>query len=290
VDLAYLKSHPEHLPTFLTHQRIRETPVAGGSICVAQRLTLDDGASVFTKSRPGAPATFFAAEAAGLRWLAEAGGPPVPGIVAALPEMLALEWIDEGEPSAEGAARLGRELAVLHRAGAAAFGAEWPGFIGSLPLDNTPSVGPWPGWFAEYRLLPYMRLSADNGSLSGGDIALVERLLSHIDGYGGAEAPARLHGDLWPGNVLWAADGRAYLVDPAAHGGHRETDLAFLALWGGVPFLDRLLDAYDEAWPLAEGWRRRVPLHQLHLLLVHTAMFGGSYRSGVLDALRSLGA
>jgi fructosamine-3-kinase len=289
VDLAYLEAHPEHLPTFLTHQRIRETPVSGGSICTAQRLTLDDGVSIFAKSRPGAPATFFAAEAAGLRWLAEADGPPVPRTIVALPGMLALEWIDEGAATVEGAARLGRELATMHRAGADTFGAGWPGFIGTLDLDNTPSGGPWPTWFAAHRLLPYLRRSADGGALSGGDVALVERLVERIGEYGGAEPPARIHGDLWPGNVLWSAAGRAYLVDPAAHGGHRETDLAFLALWGGVPHLAHLIAAYDEAWPLADGWRARVPLHQLHLLLVHTAMFGGAYRGAVLDAAHAFG-
>jgi fructosamine-3-kinase len=121
-----------------------------------------------------------------------------------------------------------------------------------------------------------------------GDIALVERVLNQIEGYGGAEAPARVHGDLWPGNVLWGADGRAWLVDPAAQGGHRETDLATLALWGGVPHLDRVLGAYQEEWPLAGGWRERVPLHQLHLLLVHTATFGAAYREAVVSAATAL--
>jgi len=103
----------------------------------------------------------------------------------------------------------------------------------------------------------------------------------------GEMPPARLHGDLWPGNVLWSADGTAYLIDPAAQGGHRETDLATLALFGGAPHLERLLDGYQEVWPLAEGWRRRVPLHQLHLLLVHTALFGASYRTAVMSAVRA---
>ena len=90
-----------------------------------------------------------------------------------------------------------------------------------------------------------------------------------------AEPPARLHGDLWSGNVLWAPDG-AWLIDPAAHGGHRETDLAMLALFG-CPHLDRVLAAYDEAAPLADGWRDRVPLHQLFPLLVHVVLFGRGY-------------
>ncbi|MFD0823265.1 aminoglycoside phosphotransferase, partial [Micromonospora zhanjiangensis] len=99
MDLAYLRTHPRHLPTFLTHQRIRETPVAGGDSCVASRLTLDDGNSVFTKSLPegkAVPEGFFTTEAAGLRWLRAAGAVPVPEVLADLPELLALEWIEPG--------------------------------------------------------------------------------------------------------------------------------------------------------------------------------------------------
>src|SRR5689334_6436141 len=146
MNLAYLREHPHLLPTFLTHQRIRETPVSGGSICVAQRLTLDDGASVFAKTLTGAPDGFFEAEAAGLRWLREAGAAPVPEVIAELPDLLCLEWIEPAEPSAAAAERFGRELAALHRAGAASFGAPWAGFIGRLPLDNTPAQA-WADWF-----------------------------------------------------------------------------------------------------------------------------------------------
>ena len=104
---------------------------------------------------------------------------------------------------------------------------------------------------------------------------------------GPQEPPARIHGDLWSGNVLWGSDGTAWLIDPAAHGGHRETDLAMLALFG-APHLQRLLDAYAEAAPLADGWRERVPLHQLHPLLVHAVLFGGGYGARAAQAARSL--
>ncbi len=286
MDLAYLRAHPQHLPTFLTHQRIRETPVSGGDVCTASRLTQDDGASIFAKTWPSGspPEGFFAAEAAGLAWLREAGAVPVPEVLVALPELLAMEWIDPGSPSREAAAGFGRALAGLHRSGAEAYGADWPGFIGPLPLDNTPSAGPWGPWFAERRLLPYLRRSADRGALGPADVAAVEQIMTTIDGYDVREPPARTHGDLWPGNVLWALDGRAWLVDPAAQGGHRETDLAALALFGGAPHLDAVLGAYEEVHPLADGWRARVPLHQLHLLLVHTAVFGEAYRGAVRAA------
>ncbi|GAA5189232.1 hypothetical protein GCM10023322_41670 [Rugosimonospora acidiphila] len=315
MDLAYLRQHPHHLPTFLTHQRIRETPVSGGGICQASRLTLDDGNSIFTKSwsstapspehstdsstgrsqpsteiSTAAPDGFFAAEAAGLNWLREAGAVPIPEIIVALPDLLALEWINAGAPSAQAAEELGRGLAAMHGSGTETFGAAWPGYIGALPMDNEPSAGPWPGWFASVRLEPYLRMSADRGALSPADVAAVEDLLGDIDRYAGpaaGEPPARIHGDLWPGNVLWATSGRAYLIDPAAHGGHRETDLANLALFGGAPYLDWIIDGYQQVWPLAPGWERRVPLHQLQLLLVHTAMFGSAYRGAVMSAVRA---
>jgi fructosamine-3-kinase len=290
VDLAYLRAHPEHLPTFLTHQRIRETPVGGGSVSVASRLTLDDGTSIFAKTWPEgstAPDGFFAAEAAGLEWLRSAGAIGVPEVLVAVPSMIAMEWIEPGSASREAASRFGRELAALHRSGADAFGAPWPGFIGPLPLDNTLTTGSWGPWFAERRLLPYVKKSADNGALTATDVAVLDGILQNLFSYAVSEPPSRTHGDLWPGNVLWAAGDRAWLVDPAAQGGHRETDLAELALFGGVPHLDAVIGAYNESYPLADGWRERVPLHQLHLLLVHTAAFGGSYREAVMTAARA---
>jgi len=289
VDMAYLRAHPQHVPTFLTHQRIRETPVTGGSICEARRLTLDDGASVFAKSiKGGAPAGFFHAEAAGLAWLRAADGAPVPEVIADLPELLVLEWVEPGDATPAAAEAFGRELAATHRAGADSFGAPWDGFIGSLPQDNTVDDRDWATWFVQRRLEPYLRMAAGRNALADADIALVERALARVEPPP-PEAPARLHGDLWPGNLLWAADGRVWLVDPAAHGGHRETDLAQLALFGAAPHLDRIRASYQEIWPLADGWRERVPLHQLHLLLVHAALFGAAYRSAVLAAVRALG-
>jgi fructosamine-3-kinase len=97
---------------------------------------------------------------------------------------------------------------------------------------------------------------------------------------GPEEPPSRVHGDLWNGNVLWSEDG-AVLIDPAAHGGHRESDLAMLALFG-LPFLEPLLAAYHEVHPLAAGWRERVGLHQLYPLLVHAVLFGRGYAQRAL--------
>jgi fructosamine-3-kinase len=119
-------------------------------------------------------------------------------------------------------------------------------------------------------------MGIERGAVSTTQAALVESVLGRLGDLVPEEPPARLHGDLWNGNVLWGNDGRVWLVDPAAHGGHRETDLAMLALFG-LPHLARVTAAYAEAAPLADGWQDRLGVHQLYPLLVHACHFGGGY-------------
>jgi fructosamine-3-kinase len=245
--------------------------------------TTDDPAAARQATADPDPAG-FAAEAAGLGWLAAAESVPVPAVLGFDASCLILEWVDSGGSSPDAAARFGRDLAGLHRAGSALFGAPWPGMIAGLVLPNG-AADSWPDWYAANRVLPYARLAADGGFLSRADVALIESACARSPQLAGPpEPPSRIHGDCWSGNVLWSG-GRGWLIDPAAHGGHRETDLAMLALFG-APHLDRILAAYQETSPLADGWRARVPLHQLHPLLVHVCLFGGSYRDATLDAAR----
>jgi fructosamine-3-kinase len=248
------------------------------------QVTLADGREAFVKAAPD-QAGVFAAEAAGLRWLAEPDGDaPVAAVLAADEHLLVLPWLPAESPAPAAAERFGRELAALHARSPDSYGAPWEGFIADLPLDNTLSDEGWPRWYAERRLAPF--LSRAGHHLEAAEVRLVERVIDEIDDLAGpAEPPARIHGDLWSGNVLWSG-GRGWLIDPAAHGGHRETDLAMLALFG-APHLPRVLAAYDEVSPLADGWRDRVPLHQLHPLLVHLELFGGSYRTSVVEAARA---
>jgi fructosamine-3-kinase len=258
--------------------------VGGGDINDAYRLELDDGTRLFVKTREDPPPFEYRNEAAALAWLAEPGALRVPAVVAASERCLALEWVDEGRLDQAGEDALGLGLAAVHDAGAPAFGAERPLNIGPIHLSNEP-IEDWPAFYAERRLLPLVRLAVETGSLSSGGAAAVERVCARLpDLAGPPEPPARLHGDLWRGNVLADAEGRPWLIDPAAYGGHREVDLAMLRLFGAPG--PRVLPAYLEAHSLAPGHEDRVELWQLFPLLVHAVLFGGGYGASVERAAR----
>jgi fructosamine-3-kinase len=261
---------------------IATAPVAGGDIATATKLRLSDGTTALMKTHPRPPEGFFAAEVRGLRWLgAVADGVPVPEVLGADDECVILRWVEQGKPGVDTATSFGTALAATHAAGAPAYGAvddaddHTDGFIGRLPLSNQ-TAATWAEFYAERRVLPYLRLGRDRGAVTEEQATVIESVLAKLADLVPEEGPARIHGDLWNGNVLWGHDGRVHVVDPAAHGGHRETDLAMLSLFG-LPQLARVLDAYDAAAPLGQGWRDRVGVHQLHPLLVHACLFGGGY-------------
>ena len=258
------------------------------------------GGAVFRKARAGAPAGFFRCEAAGLRWLGEAHragaadrptGPRVVRVRAVGDDHLDLERVEAASPTRAAAARFGRDLAALHDAGAAAWGAPPPGWAGDAffgPLDDPLPLptGAWPSWakfWGEARLRPVAAQGLGRGALEQADADALARLADRAPRWDTGDAPARVHGDLWSGNVLWApadpgpaGEVEAVLIDPAAHGGHREADLAMLALFG-APHLDAVLAAYDAARPLARGWQERVAVHQVYPVAVHAVLFGGGY-------------
>jgi fructosamine-3-kinase len=254
----------------------------------------------FVKRRPDAPDGFFAAEAAGLAWLAEAvpdGGAAVVQVLGVGRHEIRLRRLHVERPSTAAAEAFGRALAVTHRRGAPAFGSAAPaaagrGWIGPLPLPVTGGDAAgraWGPFFAADRIEPYLRLARDRHAVDADGARVVRRVADRLaaadaDLTGPDEPPARLHGDLWSGNLMWTASG-AVLVDPSAHGGHRESDLAMLALFG-APHLDRILAGYQQGAPLAPGWRRRTALHQLYPLLVHAALFGGGYGDEAVAAAR----
>lgn len=269
---------------------VSTTPVAGGDICTTTRLRLTDGRSAAIKTRPQAPADFFPTEATGLRRLRDAatqhGGAPAPEVLAVNEECIVVSWVEPVKPTIEAAEEFGRALAATHAAGADEFGAPHDGWIGLAPLPNRP-LPTWEEFYASRRVMPYVRAARDRGALTAAEAATIEQAMKQIHRFcADPEPPALLHGDLWSGNLVWSAEG-VHLIDPAVHGGHRETDLAMLSLFG-APHLQRIVDAYREAAPLAEGWADRQPLHQLHPLLVHAVLFGGAYGTRAAAAARQL--
>jgi fructosamine-3-kinase len=239
------------------------------------------------KRRADAPPDFFAAEATGLRWLAEAmphGGPNVPAVLGVERHEIRMQRIDATPWTPVADEAFGGALAAMHQLGAPTFGAAADAYIGPLPLDNTPTDN-WADFYITRRVEPYLRQAVDLGTMPGEATSTFGRLFARVDEIAGPpEPPSRIHGDLWRGNVLADSQGRTWVIDPAAHGGHRETDLAMMRLFGG--FGARCYAAYEETAPLAPGREERVALHQLHPLLVHAVLFGGGYGAEALRAAR----
>jgi fructosamine-3-kinase len=239
-------------------------------------------------------------EALSLAWLAEAhDGVRVVRVLRQREQLLDLEYLSPAVPAAIAPERFGRALAHTHAAGAPHFGAppptwQGPGMIGLAPMSYTDTAGlEWGQFYAQERLLPYAAAAAKKGRLAASDLKaicdLAERLQTGLfdspqPGLVQPHQASRLHGDLWTGNVMWTEPPLSHehvwtgaaLIDPSAHGGHAETDLAMLALFG-LTGLDRVVAAYNEVSALADGWRERVGLHQIYPLLVHAMLFGGSY-------------
>lgn len=248
----------------------------------------------FVKRNPSAPRGFFAAEAAGLAWLgAVDAGVRCAEVVGYDDASLTLRRLISVPPNRDSAHNFGARLAITHDAGARAFGAapdgwDGPGFFGPLshplPMSFTPHNS-WGEFYAVERLTPMAEAAAARLSSEGRKVIsqVVKRCAA--GDFDTDHSPARLHGDLWSGNVMWTSEG-AVLIDPAAHGGHRETDLGMLALFG-CPFLDDVIDGYQSVRLLSRGWQCRVGLHQLYPLLAHVVLFGGSYAVQAESAARS---
>jgi fructosamine-3-kinase len=296
-------------------------PVGGGDINDAYRARLADGRTLFVKTHADPPDGMFAAEADGLRWLAsptarsfdiapaarvtgrpadasarvavddrpaehasaaDATGPlRVPRVIAVDEHFLALEWLELGGRPDD--ARFGRQLAALHRLGAPSFGYARDNYVATIPQPHV-AVDDLPAFWIDHRVRPVAERARAAGRMP--DVrARLDAVRAKADRFGPPEPPARLHGDLWWGNV-GAIRGEPVVFDPAVYGGHREIDLAMLALFGSVS--NALAGAYHEVWPLADGWRERVRLWQLYPLAVHAALFGGGYGAQVVRILDDL--
>jgi len=278
-------------PDLLAGLQVRSVSrVHGGDIAAAYRLETPQG-PLFVKTHPRPKPDMFAREAAGLRAL-RTHAPDTLGVPEVLRESaqgLLLAWIDvaPGRPGTATEEAFGTGLAELHRATNPTYGAidhALAGYLGSAEIDLTPTAD-WPEFFVERRVRPLVERAIEAGRLDPAARAAVAACAPRAAALcGPPEPPALVHGDLWAGNRLVDRAGRNWLIDPACHWAHREIDLAMMSLFGG--FGEACFAAYDEAYPLADGWRSRISWYQLPPLLVHAILFGGGYGASALAALR----
>lgn len=260
----------------------RLSPVGGGSINAAYRAEMADGSVLFVKHHSRPPAGFFAAEAAGLEAIAATGTIRVPAVVLVRDHLLVLEWL-EGAPGADYSARFGEQLAALHEHTRSTFGFDQDNYCGLTPQPN-PAMEDGFAFFAEARLLHQGRLARNAGLLDRGEVRRLEQIAGQLDRWIPAQPASLIHGDLWTGNAHCGPDGEPVLVDPAAHYGWAEAELAMTTLFGALPA--SFYEAYEGNRPVARDWRERVPLYNLYHELNHLNLFGGMYYHAVTSTLR----
>lgn len=228
---------------------------------------------------------FFEAEAKDLAHLAQfVEVPPVFGWGRSQGfNFLITEFLDELPLSIQGFEHAGRQLAYLHKQTSPQFGWAYPNFLSSLVQDNT-RKSDGINFFIQNRILPVVGYCLMEEKISIQLFKKIEWLCSRLGQYLPDESPSLIHGDLWSGNLLHAGPIRPVFIDPACCYFLRESELAFTRLFGGFP--PCFLESYQEAFPLEPGFEERMPLYQLHPLLVHVYLFGGAYVQSVEKILR----
>lgn len=263
--------------------------ISGGNINMAAQVFSSEGVFFVKWNQAGQheKQDMFESEANGLDLLRQTDALQIPQVIGygqhGGKSYLILEYIDSGKVDKAYWETLGQSLAVLHSHTQPRFGLHFDNFIGSLSQTNTLTANGY-DFFFDNRLLPQAGLALYNGLLTKESYDALFRLRSRLPNLIPHERPALLHGDLWSGNLMVNEQNKPALIDPAVYYGFREAELAFTKLFGG--FNDRFYWAYDEAFPLEDGFEERVAIYNLYPLLVHVNLFGSGYVSGVERILK----
>jgi len=224
----------------------------------------------------------FTREASGLHKLREFCTLKIPQVIKHAncndQQYLILEWLEKGTPKKDMWENFGTGLAMMHKQPQEYFGLNEDNYIGSLNQNND-QHDEWYSFYTECRIKPLVKKLFDAGDLSATDIRDADLFCNNVRAILPIENPSFLHGDLWAGNYMITSYGYAAIFDPAVYCGHREMDIGMTKLFGG--FDQHFYDAYNEAYPLENGWEKRLPITQLYPLLVHAVLFGGHYISEV---------
>lgn len=252
--------------------------IGGGS--VNQAYAIVDGAQAyFVKLNQASRLAMFEAEAIGLREMAATQTIRVPQVIcwgfSEQSAFIALEWLDFAYGTQAAWEAMGRNLAAMHRVvSKQGFGWHQHNTIGFIPQRNT-----WTADWTEFFITQRIGYQLELARKRGGRFPHSDRLLKQIPTLlaDHQPQPSLVHGDLWSGNAATTTTEEPVIFDPATYYGDREVDLAMSELFGSFP--PSFYRAYEQAWPLTEGYARRKTLYNLYHVLNHYNQFGGSYEA-----------
>lgn len=267
--VAWLEQQGRALPS-------SSAPLAGGCIADTRRLSWSDGWTAILKEDHRAPEDQFAAEAEGLRALAQAQALRIPEVYAHGRRFLLLEDLPPAPRSKDYWSTCGQRLALQHQQRSPQFGFAIATYCGATRQCND-----WQEdghhFFASCRLLDLGQRCHQRGLCNAGDLSKLERLCQRLPELVPKQDACLLHGDLWSGNLHTDQHGQPALIDPACYYGWPEAELAMTKLFGG--FAPAFYAAYEEASGIDRQWQERSDIYNLYHLLNHALLFAGGYVS-----------
>lgn len=263
--------------------------LSGGCISDAFKISTENGTSFFLKYNPSASNNMFLKEANGLRELDKSNAIKIPEVLSVDEDYILLEFIASGNRKKKFFEDFGKSFAEMHKFKSDSFGFYENNYIGSNPQINIPDEkekSDWTAFYLNKRILFQLQLAEKLGNSTDElrkGISKLENKIEDIIGHN-SEKPSLLHGDLWAGNYMIDQNGNAVLIDPAAYYGHREADLGMTKLFGG--FNSEFYKAYNESFPLEDGFDYRENIYKLYHVLNHLNLFGGGYYSQAISLIK----
>jgi len=261
-------------------------PVHGGCINQGTILTTQTGDSFFLKTNQDSPPNMFACEVAGLDVLRVDDGPTVPDTYFYGSTFLLMQDLTPTAKKSDFWPTFGRKLAQLHLHTSPKFGFDHYNYIGSTRQPNKWTQNGYT-FFAEQRLLYQARLARDRTLITQSEMKQVKHLIARLPDLIPQQPASLSHGDLWSGNAIADSHGNPAIIDPAAHYGWAEAELAMTTLFGSFPSI--FYRTYEEVRPLSLGYGDRFPIYNLYHLLNHVNLFGRGYLDQVQAILRKFG-
>ncbi len=264
-------------------------PLSGGCISNAYEVNTKNGNSYFLKNNYSSGNDMFFTEAHGLQELGKPGVITIPKVISFDEEFILLDFIESSGRSKNFSEDFGRKFAMLHKFNNEKYGFYEDNYIGSNPQPNIPEndeAKNWTKFYFNKRILYQFHLAEKSGNSTSELRSSISKLENKIDSIitDNSEKPSLLHGDLWGGNYIVDKNGFACLIDPAVYYGNREADLAMTKLFGG--FDSKFYQAYNEEFPLAEGYDYRESIYKLYHVLNHLNLFGSGYYSQAISLIK----